>query len=62
VTAQFDPLVDEAAHYGQRLQEAGVPLTYRCFAGTIHSFMIMAGVISLGYTALDLVAARIASL
>jgi acetyl esterase len=62
VTAQFDPLVDEAAHYGQRLQEAGVPLTYRCFEGTIHSFMIMAGVISLGYTALDLVAARIASL
>jgi acetyl esterase len=62
VTAQFDPLVDEAAHYGQRLQEAGVPLTYRCFEGTVHSFMIMAGAISLGYTALDLVAARIASL
>jgi len=62
VTAQFDPLVDEAEHYGRRLQEAGVPVTYRCFAGTLHSFMIMAGVISLGYEALDLVAARVASL
>jgi len=62
VTAQFDPLVDEAAHYGQRLRAAGVAVTYECFAGTVHSFMIMAGVISLGYAALDLVAARIASL
>lgn len=60
VTAQFDPLVDEAAHYAQRLEQAGVPVTYKCFAGTVHSFMIMAGIISLGYQALDFVCARIA--
>jgi acetyl esterase len=62
VTAEFDPLVDEAAHYAQRLRDAGVPVTYRCYEGTIHSFMIMAGVISLGYSALDLVASQIRSL
>ena len=62
VTAQFDPLVDEAAHYAQRLEQAGVPVAYKCFAGTVHSFMIMAGVISLGYEALELVADRIATL
>jgi acetyl esterase len=59
ITAQFDPLMDEAAHYAQRLREAQVPVTYECFAGTIHAFMIMAGAIDLGYTALDLVAERI---
>jgi acetyl esterase len=59
ITAQFDPLVDEAAHYSQRLREAQVPVTYECFAGTIHAFMIMAGAIDLGYTALDLVAEHI---
>jgi acetyl esterase len=62
LTAEFDPLVDEAAHYAQRLRDAGVPVTYRCFDGTVHSFMIMAGIISLGYSALDLVAAQVRSL
>jgi acetyl esterase len=62
MTAEFDPLVDEAAHYARRLSDAGVPVTYRCFEGTIHSFMIMAGKISLGYSALDLAAAQIRAL
>jgi acetyl esterase len=55
VTAEFDPLVDEAAHYAGRLREAGVAVSYRCFPGTIHAFMILAGVIGLGYEALDVV-------
>jgi acetyl esterase len=62
VTAEFDPLVDEAAHYGQRLRNVGVPVTYRCFEGTIHAFMIMSGKISLGYSALDLVADQVRSM
>jgi acetyl esterase/lipase len=62
LTAQFDPLVDEAAHYAQRLKQAGVPVTYKCFEGTIHSFMIMAGVISRGYSALNLVAQHVLAL
>jgi acetyl esterase len=62
LTAQFDPLVDEAAHYARRLEQAGVPVTYKCFEGTIHSFMIMAGVISRGYSALNLVAQHVHAL
>jgi hypothetical protein len=34
------------------VDEAAVPVTYKCFAGTIHSFMILAGVIDLGHAAL----------
>jgi len=60
IAAEFDPLVDEATHYADRLRQAQVPVTYRIFEGTIHSFMIMCGAISLGYSALDLVADRIA--
>jgi acetyl esterase len=59
ICAECDPLVDEAAYYSRRLEEAGVPVTYKCFAGTIHSFMILAGVIDLGHAALDLVAEHI---
>jgi len=62
LTAEFDPLVDEAEHYAQRLKSAGLPVTYKCFPGTIHSFMIMAGLITLGYSALDFVADRVAAL
>jgi acetyl esterase len=61
IAAEFDPLMDEAAHYAERLRQAQVPATYTLFEGTIHSFMIMCGAISLGYSALDLVADRIAS-
>ena len=56
IGAECDPLVDEAALHARRLQAAGVTVRYECFAGTIHSFMILAGVIDLGYAALDLVA------
>jgi acetyl esterase len=59
IAAEFDPLVDQAEHYVRRLRASGVPAEYRCFEGTIHSFMILAGVISLGYRALDYVAERI---
>jgi acetyl esterase len=59
ITAEFDPLVDQGEHYVRRLRASGVPVDYRCFEGTIHSFMILAGAISLGYRALDLVAERV---
>jgi len=59
ITAEFDPLVDQGEHYVRRLRASGVQADYRCFEGTIHSFMILAGAISLGYRALDLVAERV---
>ncbi|HLU77580.1 MAG TPA: alpha/beta hydrolase [Burkholderiales bacterium] len=46
LTAGFDPLRDEAWQYAQRLQEAGVRVTYECFEGMIHGFIIMGGAIA----------------
>ena len=62
IAAEFDPLADQAEDYVRRLHASGVTAEYRCFAGTIHSFMILAGAISLGYQALDYVAERVRAL
>lgn len=40
-TAGFDPLRDEGAHFAQRLQEAGIPVIYRCFDTLVHGFLQM---------------------
>lgn len=39
ITAEFDPLRDEAALYARRLQNAGVPVVHRCFPGQIHCLL-----------------------
>ncbi len=43
ITAEFDPLRDQAEQYAQRLRESGVDTTYTCYAGMIHGFFCMAG-------------------
>ena len=45
LTAEFDPLRDEAEAYGRKLIDAGVPTTQRRFRGQIHGFVSFAGVI-----------------
>ena len=40
ITAECDPLVDEAHNYALRLRQAGVPTTYACYEGAIHGFLI----------------------
>jgi acetyl esterase len=52
ITAGFDPLVDEGRAYADRLQAAGVPVTYECFEGMIHGFVTMGGVIAAAHHAL----------
>jgi acetyl esterase len=41
LTAGADPLRDEGDEYARRLKEAGVPVTYRHFAGQFHGFFTM---------------------
>ncbi|MHA1537988.1 MAG: alpha/beta hydrolase fold domain-containing protein, partial [Alphaproteobacteria bacterium] len=44
-SAQYDPLRDEAAAYGQRLTAAGVPTQSILYDGMVHGFMRMGALI-----------------
>jgi acetyl esterase len=59
MTAGFDPLRDEGKAYADRLEAAGVPVTYRCFEGQIHGFLTLDKVIAQALEAVDDVAAAI---
>lgn len=41
ITAGYDPFRDEGAEYAARLAEAGVPVDYECYQGTVHGYMNM---------------------
>ena len=41
LTAGADPLRDEGCEYAERLQEAGVSVTYKHFPGQFHGFFTM---------------------
>jgi len=44
VTAGFDVLCDEGEQYARRLEEAGVPVVFRCEESLCHSFTALGGV------------------
>ncbi len=48
ITAECDPLRDQGEAYARRLQEAGVPVTVKRYAGAIHVFFQMGAVIDSG--------------
>jgi len=51
ITAGFDPLLDEGRAYAERLEQAGVVVTYECFEGQIHGFLPMGGAIAAAHHA-----------
>jgi acetyl esterase len=52
IAAAHDPLVDEGKAYADRLEAAGVPVTYTCYEGMVHGFVSMAGAIDAAHTAI----------
>ena len=62
IAAEFDPLVDDNEAYAQRLTAAGVPVRYEFFAGMIHPFFTLGGLIDDAKRAEDLVATEILAL
>ena len=62
VAAGNDPLRDDALRYATRLEEAGVPVERLVFGGTIHSFMLYAGVLEAGLEAVAAVGQSVARL
>ena len=43
LTAEYDPLRDQAEEYAERLRLAGVPVTLSRYAGMVHGFFTMSG-------------------
>ncbi len=62
ISAEFDPLVDENEAYAKRLNEAGVATQYVCFAGMIHPFFTLGGLIEDAAKAERLIADRMRAL
>jgi acetyl esterase len=48
VVAEFDPLRDEGEAYAERMRAAGVPVTVARYAGMVHGFALMLGVLEAG--------------
>jgi acetyl esterase len=53
LTAEYDPLLDNGAHYRDTLAEAGVAVRYAEYEGAIHGFMSLPGVVPVASRALD---------
>jgi acetyl esterase len=52
VTAQYDPLRDQAEAYARRLERAGVPVRCSRYDGMVHGFFCMSGELDAGRRAL----------
>jgi acetyl esterase len=59
LTAEHDPLRDEGEAYAEQLALAGVPVVQQRFAGQMHAFFTMVGVLPGSAAAIDYVAEQL---
>ena len=59
ITAEFDPLRDQAEEYARRLAKANVDVTLTRYDGMVHGFFCMAGELDAGRLAMDEAAAHL---
>lgn len=62
ISAQVDPLADDAQRYGQRLAATGVEVHIHEFEGMPHAFPLLAGVLDDGDRAITVFASELAAL
>lgn len=60
ITAEFDPLRDEAELYGQKLADAGVQAEILRYDGVMHGFFTMVGILDPAREAIEAAADRLA--
>jgi acetyl esterase len=53
ITAEYDPLRDQAEEYAAALAKAGVPVVASRYDGMVHGFFCLSGTLSAGRRALD---------
>ena len=58
-TAEFDPLLDNGARYADKLRADGVEVTYTEYAGAIHGYLSLPGVVPAAVDALDEIVAAL---
>lgn len=56
IAAEYDTLRDEAAAYAEKLRSAGIDVTYSCYAGMVHGFLGMGGLVKEAQQAIDEIA------
>lgn len=57
ITAEYDPLRDEAVQYARQLESAGVEVRLSQYTGMVHGFFQMGGIITAGKQAIEEAAA-----
>ncbi len=53
ITAECDPIRDQGEEYAQRLRDSGVPVSQKRYAGAIHAFFNLSGVVDAGWEAIE---------
>jgi acetyl esterase len=59
LASEYDFLRDEERAYAERLEAAGVPVTFRCWPGTVHNFFSMYDHVDIARTAMAEAAAAL---